>query len=62
MRRTLADAILKSYEHYGEPHLPADLPDSHPVSLLVRFRLGDLRSLKRDSDELARLLPHTVQE
>lgn len=58
MRRSLADAILKAYEEFAVPNLPEGLPDSHPVQLLVRFRLGDLKSLKRGIEEINRMTPH----
>lgn len=46
-RRSLADAILLAYAELVEPNLPDDVPDEFRVPLLVRFRLGDLRRLKR---------------
>lgn len=57
MRRSLADAILKSYAEFAEPNLPSDLPDNHPVQILVNFRLGDLRSLKRTLESVDRMAP-----
>jgi len=43
---SIVDAILKAYERHAE-HLMEELPDRTPVSLLVSFRLGELRALKR---------------
>ena len=43
---TMVDAILQAYERHAE-HLMEELPDRTPISLLVNFRLGELRALKR---------------
>ena len=57
MRRSLADAILKSFNEYAVPNLPSDMPDSTKVPLLIDFTLGDLRSLKRSIEGIDRMLP-----
>lgn len=55
MRRSLADAILKAFDEFAVPNLPEGLSDIHPVQLLIRFRLGDLRALKRGIEQTDRL-------
>jgi hypothetical protein len=61
MRRSMAGAILKAYDECAVPNLPEGMPDSYPTPLLVMFRLGDLRSLKREIEEIDRLMPQTTK-
>lgn len=49
MNEEMRRAILEAYVAYAEHNLPATTPDNYPVPILVRFRLGDLRKLKRES-------------
>lgn len=44
--------ILKAFEEVAVPNLPTDAPDNTDVPLLVTFKLGDLRSLKRRREHL----------
>lgn len=61
MRRSLADSILKAFEEHAEKNLPADMPDNTPVQLLVRFSLGDIRSLKRSIDNIDEAMPRAAR-
>lgn len=47
MEDRLVAAMLEAYG-IARRHLMDELPDTMPVSLLVRFRLGDLRRLARE--------------
>jgi hypothetical protein len=52
MQRELTNPILEAFAEYAAPNLPANAPDDTDVPLLVRFKLGDLRSLKRKRDHM----------
>jgi hypothetical protein len=54
MRRSLADAIIKAYDDIAE-NIPPEAPDSMNTPLLVNFRLGDVRALKRTISNVDRL-------
>lgn len=52
MRKEIDGRVAEAYERLALPNLPDDAPDGMDVPLLVTFKLGDLRSLKRRVDHI----------
>ena len=52
MRREIDEPIIAAFNEFAAKHLPDDLPDDTDVPLLVTFKLGEIRRLKRHREHM----------